>query len=110
MKKSPVVKAAITLAVSAVCLGLLVRAQERDAVDPRDVNKLYKKSGYSPYAGRAYPTKVFWGDTHLHTSVSLDARAFGNLLGPEKAYRFARGEARRSTRPTCPKCTSARIL
>ncbi|MBW1840911.1 MAG: DUF3604 domain-containing protein [Deltaproteobacteria bacterium] len=35
---------------------------------------------------------VLWGDTHLHTSLSLDARAFGATLGPEAAYRFARGE------------------
>jgi len=53
---------------------------------------LYKVPGYSPYAGRNYPTRVLWGDTHLHTANSLDAAAFGNTLGPEEAYRFARGE------------------
>ncbi len=47
---------------------------------------------YSPYAGRNFPTKVFWGDTHLHTNNSLDARAAGVTLSPEDAYRFARGE------------------
>src|SRR3954449_10287896 len=46
----------------------------------------------SPYAGRNFPTRVLWGDTHLHTANSLDAAAFGNTLGPEEAYRFARGE------------------
>src|SRR5213080_1640762 len=40
----------------------------------------------------AYPTRPYFGDTHLHTALSLDARAFGNTLGPEEAYRFARGE------------------
>ena len=53
---------------------------------------LYKAPAYSPYAGRNYPTRVLWGDTHLHTANSLDAAAFGNTLGPEPAYRFARGE------------------
>ncbi len=53
---------------------------------------LFKEKSYSPYAGRHFPTQVFWGDTHLHTSNSLDARAFGATLGPEEAYRFARGE------------------
>ena len=53
---------------------------------------LFKKPGYSPYAGRNFPTNVYWGDTHLHTNLSLDARAFGNTLGVEDAYRFARGE------------------
>ena len=47
---------------------------------------------YSPYAGRAFPTMVLWGDTHLHTSNSLDARAVGGTLGPEEAFRFARGD------------------
>ena len=47
---------------------------------------------YSPYAGRGYPTKVYWGDTHLHTNNSLDARGFGCIVGPEEAFRFARGE------------------
>ncbi|MFT4566579.1 MAG: hypothetical protein ACI9FN_001540, partial [Saprospiraceae bacterium] len=35
---------------------------------------------------------VYWGDTHLHTSQSFDAIAFGTIVGPEEAYRFARGE------------------
>ena len=33
---------------------------------------LYKAPGYSPYAGRNYPTRVLWGDTHLHTANSLE--------------------------------------
>jgi hypothetical protein len=47
---------------------------------------------FSPYAGRNFPTQVFWGDTHLHTGMSMDAGAFGARLLPEDAYRFARGE------------------
>jgi len=47
---------------------------------------------YSPYAGRNFPGRVYWGDTHLHTGMSMDAGAFGARLGPEDAYRFARGE------------------
>ena len=54
--------------------------------------KPLKEAGYSPYAGKNFPTKVLWGDTHLHTKLSLDARAFGVTLGPEEAYRFARGD------------------
>jgi Protein of unknown function (DUF3604) len=40
----------------------------------------------------AYPEQVFWGDTHLHTSNSVDAFGFGTRLDPEAALRFARGE------------------
>lgn len=57
-----------------------------------DVAPLMKKPGYSPYAGRNYPTRVFWGDTHLHTALSMDAAAVGCKVGPDGAYRFARGE------------------
>jgi hypothetical protein len=49
----------------------------------------------------AYPKQVYWGDTHLHTSNSLDAFAFGNRLGSEAALRFARGE--RVTSSTGPR-------
>ena len=47
---------------------------------------------YSPYANVEYPTRVLWGDTHLHTTNSLDARLLDVTLGVEDAYRFARGE------------------
>jgi hypothetical protein len=52
---------------------------------------------YSPYVQRTTADSnlaegVYWGDTHLHTSYSTDAGMFGNTLGPEEAYRFARGE------------------
>ena len=40
----------------------------------------------------AFPQRVYWGDTHLHTSNSPDAFGFGNRLDPEAALRFARGE------------------
>ena len=47
---------------------------------------------YSPHAGQKYPTRVYFGDTHHHTSNSGDAFMAGNRMGPEDAYRFARGE------------------
>lgn len=34
----------------------------------------------------------FFGDTHVHTRLSLDANLQGNRLSPTDAYRFARGE------------------
>ena len=47
---------------------------------------------YSPYADRAFPTEVYFGDTHVHTALSADAGGGGTRLLPRDAYRFARGE------------------
>ena len=47
-----------------------------------------------PSSRNTQPASVYWGDTHLHTNLSVDAYTYGNLsLGPEQAYRFAKGEA-----------------
>ncbi len=67
-------------------------ADSPGSITKEDVKETFKKRPYSPYAGRNYPSLVYWGDTHVHTSNSLDARAFGVTLGPEEAFRFARGE------------------
>jgi hypothetical protein len=48
---------------------------------------------YSPYVGRDFPQNVYFGDTHLHTNISLDSYGDGNRnIGPDGAYRFAKGE------------------
>jgi len=51
-----------------------------------------KEKKYSPYVDRHFPQNVYFGDTHLHTSWSADAGLAGATLGPEFAYRVARGE------------------
>lgn len=52
-----------------------------------------KKDVYSPYAAQnEIPQRPLWGDSHLHTTLSMDAGLFGNRLPPSDAYRFARGE------------------
>ncbi|MEA1889925.1 MAG: DUF3604 domain-containing protein [Pseudomonadota bacterium] len=66
-------------------------------VDPAYMSKLYPGKAYSPYAQRSFPSKVYWGDTHLHTGLSLDAGLFGNILGHADAYRLARGEEIKSS-------------
>ena len=60
--------------------------------DPDMMSRLYPGKTFSPYAQRAFPDKVYWGETHLHTAISMDAGLFGATLGHEDAYRFALGE------------------
>jgi Protein of unknown function (DUF3604) len=84
--------------VASVAINLPATAQEQASsdvgtLDQGAAEKLFpKKRAYSPYAGRNFPSRPFFGDTHLHTSFSFDAGAFGARLGPVDAYRFAKGE------------------
>ena len=77
--------AAITVAHAGDSPGLPPPSKDAESAFPAQKH-------FSPYAGRNFPTNVYWGDTHLHTGMSMDAGAFGARLMPEDAYRFARGE------------------
>ncbi|MEE4188416.1 MAG: DUF3604 domain-containing protein, partial [Roseobacter sp.] len=67
-------------------------ASAQVVLSDESLSGLYPGKAYSPYADRSFPDRVFWGDTHLHTGLSVDAGLFGARLGLEEAYRFARGE------------------
>ena len=89
------VGALVVLAVSAGFLATQrAKAQGTDAgtMTEEAAEGLFKDRPYSPYADRYYPTRPYFGDTHLHTGFSMDAGAFGCRLSPRDAYRFARGE------------------
>ena len=82
-----------TVALIAASVAIAAAAQDSGALDKGKAEQVHKRPPtYSPYAGRDFPTRPFFGDTHLHTSFSMDAGAFGARLGPRDAYRFARGE------------------
>jgi Protein of unknown function (DUF3604) len=81
----------VTLTATMVIASLAAPALAQDiAISEKDI----KVGGveYSPYLHQSYPDRVFWGDTHLHTSYSTDAGMVGNKLGPDEALRYARGE------------------
>ncbi len=84
-------KRSLNLGMLALAITMAASAFAQDIVPTKGDIKETKRP-YSPYAGRNYPARVFWGDTHVHTNLSLDARGFGATLGPEDAFRFARGE------------------
>jgi Protein of unknown function (DUF3604) len=75
--------------------GLVIRGLSQPAVAqeiPTEADiKSIPKPQYSPYVRQHFPNRVFWGDTHHHSSFSFDA-GFLTTLTPESSYRFARGE------------------
>jgi hypothetical protein len=87
----------ITLSfVLALLLGLAAPVFAQEFSGTPDAEN-FDPPSYSPYAGRNFPDRPLWGDTHLHTTLSFDAGSFGNRLGPEDAYEFARGDEVTST-------------
>ena len=95
MKNTPITALATALILAAASGPST--AQIPPPADSSILSREYTGTVYSPYAGRDFPSGVYWGDTHLHTDISMDAGAFGNRLGLDEAYRFARGEEVEST-------------
>ena len=89
----------LSLAVlSAVALFVAAPAAAQTELNPGDQDVPQDQKIYSPYVERTVKNKnfaegVLWGDTHLHTRYSSDSGMIGNKLGPDEAYRFAKGEA-----------------
>jgi Protein of unknown function (DUF3604) len=91
MKRLVVVQG-IALSVLALAAGPSLAQVPVPPDGAASLSSAYTGKDYSPYAGRGFPSNIYWGDTHLHTALSMDAGAFGNRLGLDAAYRFARGE------------------
>jgi len=82
----------LLLVAGAAILSLAGNATAQITPSKESLSHLYPGKVYSPYAQRRFPSRPLWGDSHLHTGLSVDAGLFGARLGPEEAYRFARGE------------------
>ena len=91
-----VTKKTITLSV-VVLMAIPVLGSDIGTPNTEVLKGIYPGKTYSPYAQRSFPSNVYWGETHLHTGLSLDAGLFGNILGHDDAYRLARGEEIKSS-------------
>jgi len=69
--------------VLAAMIALPANAQDAGTPSADLLSEAYTGSAYSPYAGRAFPERPLWGDSHLHSSLSMDAGLFGNRLPPD---------------------------
>ncbi len=58
----------------------------------RAANRLVSQAHAAEMAGSENPTRVLFGETHLHTMNSGDAVMMGTRITPEDALRFGRGE------------------
>ncbi|MCJ7528954.1 MAG: DUF3604 domain-containing protein, partial [Methyloceanibacter sp.] len=86
-----IIRTAFVLALfSSASVALAAEAGNDEAITKGDVAAAFKPQ-FSPYAGRNFPTRPLFGDTHLHTAISVDAGTL-NRIGQEDAFRFARGE------------------
>ncbi len=73
--------------INCICIGLgwLLSSSVLAAESP--------PKSYSPAVAKTPSTRLLWGDTHLHTNLSVDAASGGNSrFGLDEAYRLARGE------------------
>jgi len=98
----------ILLLISASCASLIMMRPSADDWDPPVGPAIAKPSLEAPCANRDPLRQAFFGDLHIHTHYSMDARSRDMLGTPEDALRFARGEtiglgpfdeAGRGTRP-----------
>ncbi|MGD8816802.1 MAG: DUF3604 domain-containing protein, partial [Acidobacteriota bacterium] len=84
---------AVLLPVSALADEDKATLYPEGSIDKKALEKILPdKPSYSPYADLNFPARPLFGDTHVHTSFSLDAGAAGARLGPVEALRFGRGE------------------
>ncbi len=88
-----------------VIAGLLILGMAWLAISPPELN--FTAQAWQPSSGPTpsgpllerqpcadYSKKraAFFGDLHIHTSLSMDARSRDMLTNPDQAYQFARGE------------------
>ncbi|MEE8539336.1 MAG: hypothetical protein V3S54_05930, partial [Woeseiaceae bacterium] len=59
--------------VVAAMIALPAAAQDAGTPTSESLSAAYTGKVYSPYAHRAFPERPLWGDSHVHTALSMDA-------------------------------------
>jgi hypothetical protein len=93
--KPPLVRRPLSAGLLALAQLPLFSQEHASESDKRAVKA--QTAEFSPYVNQHFPNRVYWGDTHLHTSNSADAGFLNDRVGPEEAFRLARGEVVTST-------------
>ncbi len=70
--RTVVIAASLTLGLST---GVLAQSVTDIGMDAED--STFGRKEYSPYLNQNFPQRVFWAETHLHTSYSTDAGLYG---------------------------------
>ena len=96
MKNSKLTKSIVAL-VAIVALAVPGGSAFGQEWTPDKGQRIEQPKPYSPYVDQHFPQQVFFGDTHHHSSLSVDSGLIGNRLGPEVGFRFARGEEMRTS-------------
>jgi len=90
MKNSKLTRSIVALiAIALAVLGGSALGQEWT---PDKGQQVEQPKPYSPYVDQHFPQKVFFGDTHFHSSLSVDSGMVGNRIDLDQAFRFALGE------------------
>lgn len=90
---------AVVASIAASLVGAGANAQvqtDGGTISEERIQEFFPGQGYSPFAGRPFPTRPLWGDQHTHTSWSGDAGAVGTSLGPDELLKLAQGHEIRS--------------
>jgi hypothetical protein len=87
MQRTQLATAALVGMMSAVLLAGCNRKQPEQAAAPAAP----EATAPAPAASADYPTRVFFGDTHLHTALSLDAGAAGTTHHARRSLSLRQG-------------------
>ena len=100
----------LTATVAVIALLMLGACQKKESEPPAqkksEADDAAKKAAAAPAPQPNPERNAYFGETHLHTSWSLDAWLFGNrLTGPADAYKYFKGEPIKHPRATRSRST-----